>query len=443
MVYADWIGTQVSHYRLDRILAQGGMGVVFLARDMRLSRKVAVKFLSHERATPEALKRFRKEALTLSRLNHPGIATVHDYDEHDGVPFLVLEFVEAPSLAEQLKERGALPAAEVADIALQIAEALAYTHSCGIVHRDLKPANVVVSEDGRARILDFGVAQWAIADEEYARLYDITKITETVGTLPYMAPEQLIGVTEERSDIFSLGVMMFELATGKRPFHGSGPSAVMNSIRSDPPRPAAKIEERVPSWLAQTIQRCLEKAPEARYQSMEELRAALEKRDSGRRSRRGPRWAALAGALALLLAFGLWSALAGGGARLRSLAILPFRDNSGEPQLDSLADGITAGLINEFGRLSTLLVISRTSVQRYRDSSASLPEIAAQLHVDAVLEGSLQVDGGRVRVSAELRSAVDERRLWGGSFEAPVDQLLELERELVQAAAEGAGIELK
>lgn len=454
------IGQTLSHYRILGQIGAGGMGVVYRAHDERLDRDVAIKVLPPGTLADEsARKRLRKEALALAKLNHPNIATIHDFDTQDGNDFLVMEHVSGVTLAEKLAS-GALPEREVVSIGTQIAQTLEDAHEQGIVHRDLKPGNVMVTARGRVKLLDFGLAK-VLRPSDTAATESMPELGGPGGTLPYMAPEQFRGsMPDARSDIYALGVVLYEMATGQRPFTGTVATALIADILGTAPSPPGRFQPRLSPKLEQVILKCLEKEPEARYQSAKEL--AVDLRSVASRSALtavapkapGSRLRAIwLGAGAVLVVAAIVIGLGVGGlrerflgarasTRIESVAVLPLQNFSRDPEQDYFADGMTDELITSLAKIRKLRVTSRTSVMQYRGSKKSLREIAKELRVDAVLEGSVQRSGDRVRVTAQLIRAADDTHLWADSYDRDLRDVLTLESEVAKAIAQQVKAEL-
>src|SRR5579864_8003118 len=366
------LGKMLSHYRIEEQIGAGGMGVVYRARDERLNRDVALKVLPSGTLLDEAArKRFRNEALALSQLNHPNIATVHDFDTQDGVDFLVMEYVKGESLAERLAG-GALAEKEVATLGVQIAEALEEAHEQCVVHRDLKPGNIVVTPKGRAKILDFGLAKLLRPASEKDLTRSLGETQSAAGTLLYMSPEQLRGdAVDSRSDIFSFGAVLYEMAIGRRAFDEKNPSRLIDAILNQPPVPPRTVNARLSPELERIILKSLEKEPEGRYQSAKEVgvdlrrmgavaaanpASQIESVGSGSARRRmGPVWIGLVAVAVIGIAFGVlkfsgWrtgdTAPVAPGA-IRSLAVLPLENYSRDPEQEFFCDGMTDELITE------------------------------------------------------------------------------------------------
>ena len=456
------IGERIGHYRLTGRLGAGAMGVVYRARDERLGRDVALKLLpAHALGDDVARKRLEREARTASALNHPNICTIYDVGESGDQLFVAMELVSGRSLNELVAAEG-LPEPSVVRIGVLLADALDHAHQHGIIHRDLKTANVVVTSEGRPKILDFGLAvQTRVAgDEDSTVLASRGDPAQVAGTVPYMAPEVLRGeAAHARSDLWALGVMLYEMCAGQRPFRGETAFAVTSAIVRDAPPP---LPARISTGLAGVIGKCLEKEPAQRYQRAGELRAALEAisgaatrsatttASTARARNRGLLIAsaaiALAAAATLLVAFdvgGLRSRLFPSElAPVRSIAVLPLQNLSGDPGQEYFSDGMTDALISDLAQIRALRVISRTSIMRYKGSTRSLPDIARELGVDAVVEGSVVRSGDNVRVSAQLIHAATDAHLWARSYERRLSDVLRLQGDVAGAIADEIRIQV-
>ena len=443
------IGRTFSHYRILGKLGLGGMGEVYLARDERLEREVALKVLRAGTLADEAArKRFRKEALALSKLNHPNIATVFDFDTQDGVDFLVMEYVAGEELGA-----GGKPEREVARLGVQLAEGLAAAHGQGIVHRDLKPGNVRLTPDGRLKILDFGLAKLVRPSAETAATETLTEAHALLGTLPYMAPEQLRGESvDERTDIWAAGVVLYEMATGRRAFPETESARLITAILTEPPSMPSAVHRRLSAGLESIIVKCLEKDPERRYQSAKELAVDLRRLEAPSlvravrpaRPRRNRHWVLAGVASGLVALVGMILALNVSGWRerlfssvpqIRSLAVLPLTNLAGDSTQAYFSDGMTRTLIDNLGNIAALRVRPWDRVVGYKDSKMSLAAIARELNADAVVTGTVARADNRVRINARMIQAGTERQLWSGSYERDLSDVQILQGGMAQAIA--------
>lgn len=443
-------GTRLAHYRILEKLGAGGMGEVYRAHDDLLDREVAIKVLPADSfADATARARLLREARAAAALNHPAICTIHEVGEADGQSYIAMELVEGKPLSDKVRE-GALPLDDVLRCGMQIADALAHAHARQVVHRDLKPANVVAGTDGRVKVLDFGLAKRirepepGLATTETRDSGPLTEAGTVVGTLGYMAPEQLRGQpADTRSDIWALGVLLYEIATGARPFTGQSRFELSSNILNAPPAP---LPAAVPMTLRAVIDRCLEKQPARRYQSASEVRAAIEAVHAGTASygrallSRHPWLTATVAVVmvgALAAAFGLdpiRTRFSGGSLRINALAVLPLENLSGDASQDYLADGMTEVLSTDLARLAGLQrVTARSSVIRFKGSRASLADIARELGVDALVTGAVQRSGDRISVTAQLLDPATGNQLWSNRYEHYLQDVLVLRNEVVSA----------
>jgi serine/threonine-protein kinase len=460
------LGQTLGHYRIVERIGAGGMGVVYRARDERLDRDVAIKVLpAGSLADDEVRTRFRKEALALSRLNHPNVATIHDFNTEGGVDFLAMEYIQGVTLGEKLPS-GGLPELEVVRIGRQAAEALEAAHEKGLIHRDLKPGNIMVTPKGLVKLLDFGLAKILRPAVPMDKTLTLAGTQSFSGTLAYMAPEQLEGrEIDQRTDIHAMGIILYELATGRRLFPQEAPSQIVEAILHQKPEIPRTINPQISEGLERIIFKCLEKEPADRYASARDLIADLKRLESGdfagliaRKASQGSKRSLLRrlvplGAAAALGLAGLLFGLNIGGVRglvtgrsresgVQSLAVLPLKNLSQDAEQDWFAEGITDSLITELGQVSSLRVISSTSVGRYKKTEATLPQIAKELNVDMIVEGSVQRSGDKVRITAKLIRPSDERQLWGRSFERNVGDVLALQSEMAEDITNEIGVRL-
>jgi TolB-like protein/Flp pilus assembly protein TadD len=466
----------LGHYRLVEKIGEGGMGVVWRARDTRLDRDVALKTLPPGLVGEASRQeRFIREAKAAAAVSHPNIAAIHDVGEAEGTVYLAMELVEGLTLRE-LSAGGSLSLGKALAVAAQIAEGLGRAHQEGIVHRDIKPENVIVADSGHAKILDFGLARFrgareeeqAADPEERETVEALTREGQTVGTVPYMSPEQTRGkATDGRSDLFSLGIVIYEMVTGKLPFQGETPADTMSAILKESPPPPSSLNPEVGERLSELLDKCLQKEPALRYQSAGDLAIDLRRLGDGAHptfqqaaagqpaSRKGQRPGVVVVAILLIagLAAAWWFSRGGGAASevavtdagvalevaakpIRSLAVLPLDDHSPGDEEQYFADGMTEALIAEIAQIADLRVISRTSVMQYRKNRPPLRQIAEELGVDAVVEGSILRAGGRIRIIAQLIRAPADEHIWAGTYERKHERVLTLQREVAVAIAE-------
>jgi serine/threonine protein kinase/Tfp pilus assembly protein PilF len=436
--------TFAGRYQLIDELGRGGMGVVYKAQDIKLKRTVALKFLPSELThIPEVKERFMREAQAAAALDHPHICTVYEFDEAEEKPFISMAYVEGQSLKKKI-DFGPLEMDEALKIATQAAEGLQEAHKKGVIHRDIKSANIMVTEKGQAKIMDFGLA----------RIREGTLVTKegmTMGTIAYMSPEQARGEEiDHRTDIWSLGVVLYEMLSSQLPFRGEHDQAVLFSILNEKPRPVTDFRAEIPVALEQVVGKALEKNPDKRYQHMEELlddlksitegvvpeglKASLRKAKLLRR-KKAILYLGLACFLIIMTVIAL-SLFTGHVKTIDSIAVLPFENLSGDPEQEYFVEGMHEELITELSKISALKVISRPSVMRYRNSEKPLPEIAKELNVEGIIAGSALKEGGRVRISVQLIEAETERNLWAEKYEKDYHDILMLHGEVALNIAE-------
>jgi serine/threonine protein kinase/tetratricopeptide (TPR) repeat protein len=405
-------GDRLGHYTIVSHLGSGGMGAVYRATDTRLDRDVALKVLPPDVAADvERLERFQREARAVAALNHPNIVTIYSVEQDGRVHFLTMELVTGRPL-DRVIEAGPLPIAQVHELARAMADALTAAHDKGIVHRDLKPANVMLTESGRVKVLDFGLAKvqpalTSVRDGNSATGL-ATEAGMVLGTPAYMSPEQVSGLqVDHRTDIFSLGVLLYEIATGVRPFVGRSPAEMTSSILRDAPRPATEVRPAVPGTLSGIIQRCLAKDLTTRFPRMSDVSAALRAHDAPAAAAAGP-----------------------------SVAVLPFQNLSADKDNEFFGDGLAEEIINALSQIEGLRVAARTSSFSFKGRSADLAEIAAKLQVSTVLDGSVRRSGNRVRVTVQLVDVGKGSPVWSERYDREMADIFDVQDEIARAIAD-------
>lgn len=424
------IGRTLGHYKVLEPLGAGGMGEVYRAHDGRLDREVAIKVLPAAVADDvDRLARFEREAKALARLSHPNILTIHDFGHEDGTSFAVMELLEGETLRAQIR-RGALPWRRAVELGAAIADGLAVAHAHNITHRDLKPENLFLTSDGRVKILDFGLAkvrEEVVADVETLTSGAPVTVAGTIlGTIGYMAPEQVRGEpTDARSDVFAFGCVLYELVAGERAFTGKTEVDVLSAILMSTPSPLIESVPAVPAPLSGIVERCLEKSPQQRFQSTEDLGFALrsllapapatapepsgETRDDGE----GP-----------------------------SVAVLPFTNLSADPEQEYFCDGMAEEIINALAQVTGLRVVARTSAFAFKGKAADIREIGGKLDVGTVLEGSVRKSGDRLRITAQLIDVANGYHLWSERFDRRLEDVFEIQDEISLAIVEKLEVKL-
>ena len=406
-------GARLGPYEIESAIGAGGMGEVYKARDTRLDRTVAIKVLPTElSADPGRRARFEREAKTIASLNHPHICTLHDVGEHDGLTFLVMELLEGEPLRARLRQaRAAAP--EVVDTAIQLADALECAHAKGIVHRDIKPENIFLTARGTAKLLDFGIAKLVAEQAAASEALTAAQVGTgplALGTLSYMSPEQARGEPlDVRTDLFSLGVVLYEMTTGTAPFRGTTAGALLGEILTKAPTAPVRLNPEVPADLERIVNKLLEKDRELRYQSARDLRVDLERL---RRTLSGP------------------APVAAAPPPPASIVVLPFENLSPDPDNAFFADGLTEEIIADLSKIRALRVISRTSAMMFKGAKKSAPAIARELNVRHVLEGSVRRAGNNLRITAQLIDGATDAHLWADKYTGTLDDVFDLQERL-------------
>jgi len=401
------IGTTVGHFRIEKKIGAGGMGEVYRARDTKLGRDVALKLLPE--TSPDKLARFEREARAVAGLAHPNIVVVYAIEEFDGRHFIVLELIEGQDLSEVIVAKG-LPLARVLELAVPLADALASAHERGVVHRDLKPSNIKLARDGRLKVLDFGLARMLDPDLQQTLDAPISGAGLVLGTIPYMAPEQLRGeATDARTDLFAFGVIVFELATGRRPFGGSNLMDVSSAILRDPAPSLTDVRAEMPEALGRIVGRCLAKDPRERFQTALDVANELRRISAGK------------------------PAPAARPADEVSIAVLPFANRSANPEDEYFAEGLADELLGVLAQIRGLRVAARTSSGRFKGTSEDLTTIGEKLNVATLLEGSVRKSGNRVRIGVQLVRVADGDAVWSRTYDRTLDDVFAVQDDIAHS----------
>jgi eukaryotic-like serine/threonine-protein kinase len=445
------VGAVIGQYRVLEELGAGGMGVVYKAEATKLGRLVALKFLPETLARDaSALERFQREARAASALNHPNICTIYDIEEYQGHPFIAMEYLDGRALKDHILGR-TLDSDEISKLGIQIAEALSAAHSKGVVHRDVKPGNIVVTVSGPVKVLDFGLAKLIGSQGENAPTVSLTESHTVTGTLPYMSPEQLRGrEVDPRTDIYALGIVLYEMSTGRRPFTAEISPQLIDDILNSPPPLPRQVNPKISPKLEEIILKCLEKDPEDRYQTAKEIAVDLRRMTSpssvsqrlvASRPKRFGRvawflWAAIPMLALAILIIGWIFLRTTYFNPSRSIAVLPLLDESKDESSQYITDGITEGVIDKLSEIPGLRVISRNSAFKFKGKEADAQAVGRDLKVQAVLTGRIVHQGDAVSVSAELVNVSDGSRIWGRKFHYSSSDLPRAQDELAKAVSD-------
>ena len=443
--------TFARRYDVIEEVGRGGMGKVYRAIDKNVEEEVALKILNPEVAADEKMiERFRNELKLARKITHRNVCRMYDLNAESGTQFIVMEYVPGEDLRSLIKRIGRFTTGKAIIVAKQVCEGLAEAHGLGVIHRDLKPQNIMIDKEGNARIMDFGIAR-------VIKAKGITDKELIVGTPEYMSPEQVEGKeVDPRSDIYSLGVILYEMVTGRLPFEGDTPFSIALKHKSEKPPDPRQINDQIPEELSRVILKCLEKDGGKRYQSADELFSALSKLEKGipitdrfipEGKLKSRAWASIVRSkallfssaivmVALLVAVGIYIFRGRQGLAINSIAVLPLKNLSGQPEQEYIADGMTEALISNLTQMRALArVISSRSVMQYKDAQKTLPEIARELDVDAVVDGSILISGERVRITVQLIEARTDRNLWSKSYQLDLSNILALQSDVSRSIA--------